>query len=67
VVSVKSTIVETPEEIARAIEKAEKGLGAGRLKYASPDCGFWMHKRSVVDAKMAALVKARDLYLAEKR
>jgi 5-methyltetrahydropteroyltriglutamate--homocysteine methyltransferase len=27
-----------------------------------PDCGFWMLRRSVVDAKIRALVAGRDLY-----
>ena len=50
-------------EIARRIEAAEKKLGAGRVKFIHPDCGFWMLKRSVADRKIAALVKGRDLYL----
>ena len=63
VIDIKVNHVETPEEIARAIERAEKVLGTGRLRYVHPDCGFWMLKRSVVDRKIAALVKGRDLYL----
>ncbi len=65
VVDVKSTIVESADDIAKAIERIEKVLGPGRLKYVHPDCGFWMHKRSVADAKMNALVKGRDLYLSD--
>ncbi len=63
VVDIKVNHIETPEEIARAIERAEKILGPGRVRYVHPDCGFWMLKRSVADRKIAALVKGRDLYL----
>jgi 5-methyltetrahydropteroyltriglutamate--homocysteine methyltransferase len=63
VVDIKVNHVETAEEIAGAIEHAEKVLGAGRVKYIHPDCGFWMLKRSIADRKIAALAKGRDLYL----
>lgn len=63
VVDIKVNHIETPEEIARAIERAEKVLGPGRVRFVHPDCGFWMLKRSVADRKIAALVKGRDLYL----
>ena len=63
VVDIKVNHVETPEEIARAIERAEKALGPDRIRYVHPDCGFWMLKRAVADRKIAALVKGRDLYL----
>ena len=62
VVDIKTNQVETPEEIARAIERAEKVLGPGRVGWVHPDCGFWMLKRSVADRKIEALVKGRDLY-----
>jgi 5-methyltetrahydropteroyltriglutamate--homocysteine methyltransferase len=62
VVDIKRTEVETPEAIARAIERAEKVLGRGRVKYIHPDCGFWMLKRNIADGKIRALVKGRDLY-----
>jgi 5-methyltetrahydropteroyltriglutamate--homocysteine methyltransferase len=62
VVDVKSNVVETPDEIAHAIEAAEKAIGQGRVTYINPDCGFWMLKRSVADRKMQALVQGRDLY-----
>ena len=62
-VDVKVNHVETPSEIARALERAEQALGPGRVLYAHPDCGFWMLKRSVADRKIAALVQGRDLYL----
>jgi len=63
VVDVKTTVIETPDEIARRIEHAEKVLGAGRVTCINPDCGFWMLKRSVTDRKLQALVKGRDQYL----
>jgi 5-methyltetrahydropteroyltriglutamate--homocysteine methyltransferase len=66
VVDIKVNHVETPEEIARAIERAEKVLGPNRVRYVHPDCGFWMLKRSIADRKIAALAKGRDLYLGRR-
>jgi 5-methyltetrahydropteroyltriglutamate--homocysteine methyltransferase len=63
VVDVKVNHVETAEEIARRIECAERVLGAGRIGWIHPDCGFWMLHRSVADRKIAALAAGRDLYL----
>jgi 5-methyltetrahydropteroyltriglutamate--homocysteine methyltransferase len=64
VIDIKDNEVETPEEVARAIERAAKALGgAERIRYVHPDCGLWMLKRSVADRKMEALVRGRDLYL----
>lgn len=62
VVDIKRTEIESPDAVARAIERAEKLLGRGRVKYVHPDCGFWMLKRSIADGKMRALVEGRDLY-----
>src|SRR5436853_6088026 len=62
VIDIKRTEVESAEEVARAIEQAEKTLGAGRLRYVHPDCGFWMLKRNMADGKMKALVAGRNLY-----
>jgi 5-methyltetrahydropteroyltriglutamate--homocysteine methyltransferase len=62
VVDVKRTEIEKPEDIARAIERAEKLLGKGRVKYIHPDCGFWMLPRNVADGKIRALAAGRDLY-----
>lgn len=65
VIDVKVNAIETPEEIARRIERAERTLGPGRVRWVHPDCGFWMLKRSVVDRKIVALVKGRDLYCGQ--
>ncbi|BBK40977.1 5-methyltetrahydropteroyltriglutamate--homocysteine methyltransferase [Allostella vacuolata] len=62
VVDIKRTEIETADEIARRIERAERLLGPGRVRYIHPDCGFWMLKRSIADGKIAALVAGRDLY-----
>jgi 5-methyltetrahydropteroyltriglutamate--homocysteine methyltransferase len=62
VVDIKRTEIEGASEIARAIERAEKVLGRGRVSYIHPDCGFWMLKRSMADGKIRALVAGRDLF-----
>lgn len=66
VIDIKVNPVESPDEVARRIEQAEKALGPGRVRFVHPDCGFWMLKRSVADRKIASLVKGRDLYLGAK-
>jgi 5-methyltetrahydropteroyltriglutamate--homocysteine methyltransferase len=63
VVDVKINRIETPDEVARRIGSAEKRLGAGRVRWVHPDCGFWMLNRSVADRKIEALVRGRDRYL----
>lgn len=63
VVDVKINRLETPDEVARRIERAEKKLGPDRLRWVHPDCGFWMLKRTVADGKMEALVRGRNKYL----
>lgn len=63
VIDIKTTIAETPSEVAARIQRAEKILGPGRVRYVHPDCGFWMLKRSIADRKIQALVAGRDLYL----
>ena len=65
VIDIKVNHIETPDEIAAAIDRAERALGAGRVRYVHPDCGFWMLKRSVADRKIAALVAGRDLFLGQ--
>ncbi len=62
VVDIKDNEVESPEKIARRTEHAVKVLGAKRVRWIHPDCGFWMLQRSVADRKLQALVKGRDLY-----
>jgi 5-methyltetrahydropteroyltriglutamate--homocysteine methyltransferase len=62
VIDIKDNEVETPSEVARRIEQAVKVLGAERVRWVHPDCGFWMVLRSVADRKMRALVEGRNLY-----
>lgn len=62
VVDVKRTEVESADEIARAIERAQKTLGPGRVTYVHPDCGLWNLKRNMADGKIRALVEGRDLF-----
>jgi 5-methyltetrahydropteroyltriglutamate--homocysteine methyltransferase len=62
VIDVKVNHVETPDEVAARIARIEQTVGAGRLGWVHPDCGFWMLKRSVADRKMASLTAGRDLY-----
>ena len=62
VIDIKRTEVERADAVAGAIEHAETTLGPGRVRYVHPDCGFWMLRRPIADAKMAALVEGRNLY-----
>ena len=62
VIDIKTTEIESADAVARFIERAEKVIGAGRVTYVHPDCGFWMLKRSIADGKIRALVAGRDLY-----
>jgi 5-methyltetrahydropteroyltriglutamate--homocysteine methyltransferase len=62
VVDIKRTEVEGADQVARAIERADKMLGKGRVRYIHPDCGFWMLKRNIADGKIRALAAGRDLY-----
>jgi 5-methyltetrahydropteroyltriglutamate--homocysteine methyltransferase len=63
VVDIKVNHIETADEIAGRIDRAAQKLGADRIRYVHPDCGFWMLKRSIADRKMEALAKGRDRYL----
>ena len=62
VIDIKSTVVESPDLIARRIEEAAEIVGVERIKFVHPDCGFWMLKRSIADRKMRALVAGRNLF-----
>jgi 5-methyltetrahydropteroyltriglutamate--homocysteine methyltransferase len=62
VIDIKQTEIESADQVARAIERAAKTLGAGRIHYVHPDCGFWMLKRNMADGKIRALVAGRDRY-----
>ncbi|MEI8197746.1 MAG: cobalamin-independent methionine synthase II family protein [Phycisphaerae bacterium] len=66
VIDIKRTVVETPDEVAQRIGQAHTVLGPGRIRYVHPDCGFWMLRRGIADAKMRALVQGRNLYLGKK-
>jgi len=66
VIDIKVNHVESPDEIARRIDAAERKLGPGRVKWVHPDCGFWMLKRSIADRKIAALARGRDVYLGRR-
>ena len=61
-IDIKDNEVESPELVASRIERVVKTLGAERLRYVHPDCGFWMLQRSVADRKMRALVEGRNLF-----
>ncbi len=67
VIDIKDNEIESPETVARRIEQAVKVLGAERVRWVHPDCGFWMLPRSVADGKMAALVQGRNLFLGKSR
>jgi len=62
VVDIKSTVIETPELIAGRLEHATMVLGENRIRYIHPDCGFWMLKRSIANAKIQALTLGRNLF-----
>ena len=50
------------EQTSGAPQPGTDRVGEGRVRYINPDCGFWMLKRSIADAKIRALVAGRDLY-----
>ena len=62
VIDIKTTVVESPDEVARRIETVANAVGLDRIRYVHPDCGFWMLQRSIADAKMRVLVMGRDLF-----
>jgi 5-methyltetrahydropteroyltriglutamate--homocysteine methyltransferase len=62
VIDVKDNEVETPDRVARRIERAAGCLGRERIAFVHPDCGLWMLPRGVADAKLRALVAGRDLF-----
>jgi 5-methyltetrahydropteroyltriglutamate--homocysteine methyltransferase len=66
VVDIKDNEIESPDLIARRIEQANQVLGAGRVHYVHPDCGFWMLQRSVADGKMRALVEGRNRFIGAR-
>jgi 5-methyltetrahydropteroyltriglutamate--homocysteine methyltransferase len=66
VVDVKSSHVETPEEVAARIEAIlASGVPPERLTLV-PDCGFSQTARRATTAKLHALVAGRDLVLGRQ-
>lgn len=63
VIDVKDNAIESPDEVARRIERAVSVLGADRVRYVHPDCGLWMLRRNVADGKLRSLVAGRDRFL----
>lgn len=63
VVDIKDLEIESAEVIARRIEEAVRRIGAERVGWVHPDCGFWMLPRNVADGKIRQLVRGRDLFL----
>ena len=61
-IDIKDNEVESPATVAHQIERTVEELGAERLQYVHPDCGFWMLFHSVADAKIRYLVAGRDLF-----
>src|SRR5688572_15469902 len=64
VIDIKDNEVESADCVAKRIERAVNALGAERIRWVHPDCGFWMLQRSVADRKMRALVEGRDRFLS---
>jgi 5-methyltetrahydropteroyltriglutamate--homocysteine methyltransferase len=62
VIDIKDNEIESADLIAQRIEHAARILGAGRIPYVHPDCGFWMLQRSVADGKMRALAAGRNKF-----
>lgn len=63
VVDIKDNQIESPDTVAHRIDEATAIVGADRIGWVHPDCGFWMLPRGVADGKMRALVAGRDLFL----
>jgi 5-methyltetrahydropteroyltriglutamate--homocysteine methyltransferase len=62
VIDIKDNEVETPDQVARRIERAACCLSLERIAFVHPDCGLWMLPRNVADGKLRALVAGRDLF-----
>jgi 5-methyltetrahydropteroyltriglutamate--homocysteine methyltransferase len=62
VIDIKDNAVESADLVARRIEHAVQVLGAEKIRWVHPDCGFWMLPRSVADRKLHALVAGRDRF-----
>jgi len=62
VIDIKDNEIESSDCVARRIADVADQVGADRIKYVHPDCGFWMLPRSVSDGKMRALVAGRNQF-----
>jgi 5-methyltetrahydropteroyltriglutamate--homocysteine methyltransferase len=62
VIDVKDLQIESPDVVARRIERLAQIVGGDRLAYVNPDCGLRVLPRPVADGKLRALVAGRDLY-----
>jgi 5-methyltetrahydropteroyltriglutamate--homocysteine methyltransferase len=62
VIDIKDNEVETPDEVARRIERAAGRFAPERIVFVHPDCGLWMLPRSVADGKLRALAAGRDRF-----
>lgn len=62
VIDIKDNEIESAQTVCKRIERAADELGAERIQYVHPDCGFWMLPRSVADGKMRSLVAGRNLF-----
>jgi hypothetical protein len=62
VIDIKDNDVETPDGVARRMERAARRLGSERFVFVHPDRGLWMLPRSVADARMRALDAGRELF-----
>ena len=64
VIDVKDLRIESPEAVARNIERMAKIVGRDRITCVHPDCGFWMLPEEIAFGKMESLVKGRNLVYA---
>jgi 5-methyltetrahydropteroyltriglutamate--homocysteine methyltransferase len=63
VIDAKSNLIEPPDIVASRLDRACRVLGPERVRWAMPDSGLWMLKRSVAERKLHALVAGRDKFL----
>ena len=64
VIDVKDLQIETPEIVARRLERLAAKVGAERITFAHPDCGLQHLPREIADGKLTSLRKGVDLFQA---